>query len=382
MIKNRAGALRGAVLVLAAVSGAVGCSKLRAEPSAEEYQGVAELKERVLAFEVGGRIVSLLVREGDRVKAGDLLGTIDGAVEEQARQARDLEAQAAEVQAALVKKGVRGEEIAVTRARLRGARATEELLKKQVERERDLNRRGVTPDARLEELEGQLSRAVAEREVLESVLTEQQRGARPEERDVASARAAAARASVTLDDLRLERRELRAPADGVVLDVHSEVGEVVSPGAPVVTLADPGRIHADVFVPEGRLPGIDVGDRARLRADGISPELAGQVEHISRRTEFTPRYLFSDRERPNLVVRVKVRVDDPRGLLHAGVPVFVTLDRNTPDAEKRRLIELGGREPEVIDPKAAAEPAPSAAASAQTPVGSASPTKKTTPSAR
>jgi hypothetical protein len=125
-------------------------------------------------------------------------------------------------------------------------------------------------------------------------------------------------------------------------------------------MADPVRIHADVFVPEGRLPGIDVGDRARLRADGISPDLAGHVEHIARRTEFTPRYLFSDRERPNLVVRVKVRVDDPRGLLHAGVPVFVTLDRSTPEAEQRRLIELGGKEPEVAASKAEVAPAVSA----------------------
>jgi HlyD family secretion protein len=372
MINNRPREVAAALLLIATMGG-VGCSELRAQNNAEEYQGVAELKERVLAFEVGGRIVTLRVREGDRVKAGELLGTIDGAVEEQARQARDLEAQAAEVQATLVKKGVRGEEISVTRARLRGAQAAEDLLRKQIERERELNRRGVTPDARLEEMEGQLTRAVAEREVLQSVLSEQLRGARPEERDVASVRAAAARASVTLDDLRLERRELRAPVDGIVLDVHAEVGEVVSAGAPVVTVADPDRVEADVFVPEGRLPGIDVGDRARLRADGISPDLAGHVEHVARRTEFTPRYLFSDRERPNLVVRVKVRVDDPRGLLHAGVPVFVTLDRNTPEPEQRRLIERDRKEAEATPSKAAAAPEPRAAPSAQTPAGSTPP---------
>jgi HlyD family secretion protein len=369
MINNRLGALSGLLVTLLSGAGVLGCAQLRPEPTEEVYQGVAELKERVLAFEVGGRIVTLRVHEGDRVKAGELLGTVDGAVEEQARQARDLEAQAAEVQATLVKKGVRGEEIAVTRARLRGAQAAEDLLKKQIERERELLRRGVTPEARLEEMEGQLTRAVAEREVLQNVLSEQQRGARPEERDMASVRAAAARASVTLDDLRLERRELRAPVDGVVLDVHSEVGEVVVPGAPVVTMADPDRIHADVFVPEGRLPGIEVGDRARLRADGISPELSGHVQHIARRTEFTPRYLFSDRERPNLVVRVKVRVDDPRGLLHAGVPVFVTLDRSTPEAEQRRLLELAGKEPEAIAPRAATAPASSSSAATPTKQG-------------
>jgi multidrug resistance efflux pump len=112
--------------------------------------------------------------------------------------------------------------------------------------------------------------------------------------------------------------------------VLAEPGEVVAPGAPVFIVADPGRVFAYVFVPEGRLSGIDVGDFARIRADGLPAPLAGRVEHVARRAEFTPRYLFSDRERPNLVMRVKIRIDDPKALLHAGVPVFVTIERNVP----------------------------------------------------
>jgi HlyD family secretion protein len=80
-----------------------------------------------------------------------------------------------------------------------------------------------------------------------------------------------------------------------------------------------------VFVPQGQLAPVRVGTRARVRVDGLSASLAGHVEHIARETEFTPRFLFSERERPNLVVRVRVRVDDPREQLHAGVPAFVTL---------------------------------------------------------
>jgi HlyD family secretion protein len=97
----------------------------------------------------------------------------------------------------------------------------------------------------------------------------------------------------------------------------------------VLTVADPHRVYAEVFVPEGRLSGIDVGDRARIRADGIGALLGGHVEHVARRAEFTPRYLFSDRERPNLVMRVKIRIDDPKSVLHAGIPVFVSIDRNS-----------------------------------------------------
>jgi HlyD family secretion protein len=327
MIKNWWRTL--AVLSVAALgTWPVGCRAKRAEPMEESYQGTAELLERRLSFEVGGRITALNAREGDAVRAGTVLATVDGALDLQARAARDLEARAAEAQAAVVDKGVRPEEIAATKAKIRAAQAAEALVKKQLERDRDLRAQDVVPQARVDELESQVARSVAEREALESVLREQQRGARPEERAVARAQAEAAKANVALDDLRIERRELRAPADGLVLDRHAETGEVVLAGAPVFTVADPGRLYAYVFVPQATLAGIDVGDRASVRADGVPEALGGYVELIARRTEFTPRYLFSETERANLVVRVKVHIDDPKSLLHAGVPVRISIDRN------------------------------------------------------
>jgi HlyD family secretion protein len=285
-----------------------------------------------LSFEVPGRVTSLTPHEGDFVHVGALLATVDDALDEQARAARDLEASAAQAQATVVDKGVRPEEIAATKAKIRSAQAAETLVKKQLDRERDLFARDVTPQARVDELEAQYARSVADREALQSVLVEQQRGARPEERAAARAKADAAKANVTLDDLRIERRELRSPIEGVVLDRHVEPGEVVQAGSPVLTVAEPARIYAYVFVPQAKLSGVDVGDRATIRADGLPEVLGGHVEYVARRTEFTPRYLFSESERANLVVRVKVRIDDPHSLLHAGVPVRVVIERGSPGA--------------------------------------------------
>ncbi len=330
MINNSRRRRKAGFLALAVTVAALsGCARPEPKKTEEVYQGVAELDDRRLAFELAGRIIAIKAREGDHVAAGTVIATLDGSLDAQARAARDLEARAAEVEARLVAKGARPEEVSAARARIRAAKAEEDLLKRQVERERSLHDRGVTPEARLDELEGAHARAVAEREALESSLANLVRGARTEEREAAKVRAEAARATVTLDDLRIGRTELRAPVDCFVLDVHAEPGEVVGPGAPVFTVADPHQVYAEVFVPEGRLAGIDVGDRARVRADGIGALLGGHVEHVARRAEFTPRYLFSDRERPNLVMRVKIRIDDPKSVLHAGVPVFVTIDRNS-----------------------------------------------------
>jgi hypothetical protein len=66
-----------------------------------------------------------------------------------------------------------------------------------------------------------------------------------------------------------------------------------------------------------------------VRVDALGTTLPGHVEHVARKAEFTPRFLFSERERPNLVIRVRVRVDDPGERLHAGVPAFVTIESKT-----------------------------------------------------
>ena len=57
---------------------------------------------------------------------------------------------------------------------------------------------------------------------------------------------------------------------------------------------------------------------------GVEGTLPGKIEDLGRRTEFTPKFVFSPRERPNLVVRVRVRIDDPEETLRAGAPAFVT----------------------------------------------------------
>jgi HlyD family secretion protein len=141
---------------------------------------------------------------------------------------------------------------------------------------------------------------------------------------------------VKLEDERVHRHVLRAPISGTVLDVHVEPGEVVGAGSPVVTLGDTRRPYVDVFVPIGKLDGVVVGAPATLRVDGTDRVFPAKVDWIARTTEFTPRYLFSERERPNLVVRVRLAVDDPEERLHAGVPAFATIERTAPSAAEAR----------------------------------------------
>lgn len=178
-------------------------------------------------------------------------------------------------------------------------------------------------------METQLKRAQADRQSLEERLRALRVGARPQEIESAAERAAAGEALVAFDQAGLARYTLTSPISGVILDRHVELGEVVSPGAPVVTIGDPRRPYVEVFVAVGELASVRLGQRAAVRVDGLDHTVAATVEHLGEEAEFTPRFLFSERERPNLVFRVRLRVDDPREELRAGLPAFVELEGST-----------------------------------------------------
>jgi HlyD family secretion protein len=319
MIKNLAGP--SAVAALIGIF-SMGCQSSSGMPETA-YQGVVELDEWVLGFELGGRISSVGTVRGAVVDVGQRLALLDATLESTTRAARESDAKGARAQLALLKAGSRTEDLRSMEAQIRAARATEDQLVKSLAREKELRARNASTDAAVEDLQGRLDRSVGERQSLEQRLIGLRRGSRTEEVTGAEARAAAADQAVKLEEERVARHELTAPAKGVVLDVHVKAGEVVQAGAPVVTVGDATHPFADVFVPEGKLTGLAVGVRADVRVDGEPGTLPGTIESLGRKTEFTPRYLFSERERPNLVVRVRVRIDDPAERLHAGVPAFV-----------------------------------------------------------
>ena len=316
-----------AVLLL----GAIACSRA---PRPAEYQGIVELHERVLSFEVSGRIKELRVRRGERVEAGQVLAILDDSLERPQREARAAEAQAADAQLDLLKAGARAEEIRGAEAQLRGARAAEDTLRDSLERMRRLRAEGTVPPSQLDEVQGQYDRARAERQAVEERLAALRAGARSQEIRAAIARSSQAHAALDAADARLAKFVLRADIGGSVLDTHVEPGEVAQPAIPIVTLGETRRPYIDVFVPQGELDGIRVGAPVQVRIDALPGEwFQGAVEMIGRSLEFTPRYLFSEKERPNLVVRVRIDLQDPGERLHAGVPGFA---RIPPQLQARR----------------------------------------------
>lgn len=311
--------------LIAVVVAIAGCGEAAgARPTG--YQGVLEFEERDLAFEVGGRVKTLAVHRGQTLTAGTTVATLDDTMARPGRAARAAELEAARARLSLLRAGARPSDLRSLQAQITGARATENMLSRNLTRARSLAASGSAPGSAADDLEGQYDRARAERASLEERLQTMRLGARPQEIATARAQIEAATQAVALEDQRLSRYALRSDAEGAVIDLTVEEGDVVAPGATVAVVADTGHPYVDVFVPQRRIDGVRVDARATVRVDATRETFTGRVEDVGRQTEFTPRYLFSEQERPNLVLRVRVRVDDPRRRLHAGVPAFVSIE--------------------------------------------------------
>lgn len=307
----------------------VGCREARGGvPSGE--QGVVEFDERTVAFEVAGRVRAVDVVRGQPLADGATVAVLDDTLARPVREARAADLAAAQARWSLTRAGARSSDLRGLEAQIAGARATETMMARDLARSRDLASSGSVPAAQVDGLAGQYDRAHAERVAAEERLHTLRSGSRPQEVAAAHAQVDAATQALAVEDQRLARYTLRARGDGVVVDVLVDPGDVVSPGTPVATVADVHHPYVDVFVAQGRLDGVRVGTAATVRVDATRAAFTGRVEDIGRQVEFTPRFLFSEQERPNLVIRVRVRVDDPGARLHAGVPAFVTLEGARP----------------------------------------------------
>jgi HlyD family secretion protein len=237
---------------------------------------------------------------------------------------RAAELAAAEAQLRLLKAGTRAEELRAASAEIDALSSQEEMLQKNLQRQQALVGQNALAQSVLDDTSSQLRGTQERRRALEERFQALRKGPRGDEIAAAVARVQAAQAALNGQEARLARFALRSPVAGNVLDVQLESGELVTPGAPAVTLADVDHPYVDVFVPQARVHELKVRDEMLVSIDGLAAPLAGRIEYIFPKTEFTPRYLFSEGERPNLVIRTRVRIDDPKRVLHAGVPAFVT----------------------------------------------------------
>jgi len=328
----------GLALLVATTLAAAGCRK-EAPTDRVRVSGHVEADDVQLAAEVGGRVLELKVREGDRVTAGQLIARLDTRDTELAIARARADRAQAEAQLRLLQAGSRVEDIRQAQAQVTGAEADvgaaeAELANAQADLDRyeallkaNAGSRKARDDAEArrnvakERLAAVRQHARAAAEASARVRS----GARPEEIQAARARVAAVDAQIATLDKSIADASVKAPSGGAVTTKLVNVGEIVAPRAPLVVITDLDHAWGEVFVDEPLVPRLTLGQKATLYTDAGGEGVPGTVTFISPKAEFTPRNVQTAEERSRLVYRVKVSVDNSNGLFKSGMPVEAEL---------------------------------------------------------
>src|SRR5262245_60160033 len=270
-----------------------------------EGSGTVEARNIRVGSKVGGRIDKVLVREGDRVEAGQLLITFDdkelmaslqqsranaekakrGYRTEEIAQARAA-AEQARADYELRKNGYRKEDIASAQADFDRAAADETRTRLDFQRYQALAEEDLVSKQQRDTAEANWKMAVAQEENAQHKLAELQRGYRPEEIASAEARyqqakatlemmqrgnrredVEAAQAALALDEARFRERQVVSPTAATVEVLDVRPGDLIGPNTPVATLLESDQIYVRIYVPETEINRVKVGDKAEVIVD-------------------------------------------------------------------------------------------------------------------
>ncbi|MGZ5439450.1 MAG: HlyD family secretion protein, partial [Candidatus Aminicenantales bacterium] len=188
-------------------------------------------------------------------------------------------------------------------------------------RMRELVRTGSVTTKQRDDAEARLTVAEAQRSAAAEALNKVRRLARPEEIQAAEARLAQARAAADLLTKTISDCTITAPAGGIVTHKAVEAGELVTPGATVVTLTELDSVYVMIYVTETEMGRVRLGDAVEVRIDAFRDRaFAGKITYISPEAEFTPKNVQTKEDRVKLVFGVKVEIENKDGLLKPGLP--------------------------------------------------------------
>jgi len=336
--------------------------------------GRIEGDNSTISAKTSGRIREIRVREGDRVKAGDVIALLD---DEQA-VAREQQAQSA-TQAAETRITHAQEQIGVLREQLKQASITVEQAKLDAEgRVRQAEAQVASAEANLSQAQAGYEQALydadkfsrlaksgdvsdrqreqahtnaeAQAAVVESAKKQvvAARGALTAARanlknpsirssqaaaidkqiaqaqsDVTAARADNDRTHAQLKESQANRADLTvvAPFEGTIATRTAEPGEVVQAGTAIVTMLDLSKVYLRGFVPEGDIGRVKLGQPARVYLDSDPRHpIDASISRIDPEASFTPENTYFRDERVKQVVGVKLLIKNPTGSAKPGMP--------------------------------------------------------------
>jgi HlyD family secretion protein len=368
------------LVIAAAIAAGYGGYNLYQRTRPYEWSGTVEARTITVGSRTGGRVKEVLVREGDKVTAGQPLVVLEmgdlsaqrlmaaGALEEAqatldktVKGARPEEIEAAKARAATAgsaleesKAGARSEEIAGANARLVQAQVAADKAQIDADRAHKLVASQAISQAEADNYDAALKGAIAQRDSLQQALDQLKNGVRSEEISQARTRAIEAQASMKLVEAGSRIEDIKA-AQGAVdaakgrldsMDVMIQEltivspnaarvealdlrpGDILAPSAAAATLLEDDQLYVRIYVPETRIGMMHIGAEVPISVDSFPGRtFKGVVEHINTVGEYSPRNLQTADERADQVFATRVGVRQGIDELRAGMAAFITVPK-------------------------------------------------------
>ena len=378
------------ILLAAGAAAAYYFRSAQVDPNRIRLSGNLEMTQVDIAFKLAGKISELLVREGDLVKAGQIIARLDrdtmtlqrqreesGVASAQSgiaqmstaivfqqevlmreTQVRKSEIAAAEAQLNNLLAGSRKQEKLQASSTLEDARAQYQQAKKDWDRAERLFKNEDISRAQYDQAQTRLLITEAAMHAAEQRVSLVEEGPRKQEIELARAQLERAKAALTLtqasaEEVKRRQQEMgvrqadmkratanvavmdsqlndtiaKSPLDGVVLVKTTEAGEVVAPGATIVTIADIEHPWLRGYIPQTQLGRVKLGQKVTLTTDSYKDKsYQGTITYISSQAEFTPKQIQTQEERVKLVYRVKISVENKQQELKLNMPVDAIIE--------------------------------------------------------
>lgn len=287
--------------------------------------GNVDVRQVELAFRQPGRIDTMTVDEGDTVKAGQVVATLDAKPYREALASAEADVRSARAQLDKLNAGNRPQEIAQAAQSVRQAEANAVNAERDFKRQSELFASGSSSQRTVDAARALRDSSAASLASARQALDLQRVGSRAEDIQAGEAQVAAAEARLDQARTALGDTTLVAPTKATVLSRVIEPGSMVATSSPVYTLSLRDPVYVRAYVTEPQLGRIAPGTRVRIKTDSSAHVYEGKIGFISPSAEFTPKSVETTDLRTDLVYRLRLVVSDADEGLRQGMPVTVTI---------------------------------------------------------
>ena len=271
------------------------------EESGERWTTVMEATSFRISALLGGRISKIYVTEGEEIESGAKIAELD---------AQELQFSLEQQMAALQELAVQ-EELFLTQIEI--ASADLEYQSRRQGRSERLYEEEVIPLQNLED--GQLLKSKAELQYQAA-----QKNLR-----LAEARKASILAQIKTLKKRIEDSTIISEFSGRIEHLYFDEGEMLPNMGQLAEVLDTKSLEANIYVNEEYLALFKPGMRLMLAVSGHADRLEARVIKISNKAEFTPKTVLTPDNRSVMVYAIRLRAENPQGILKDGMPVDVYL---------------------------------------------------------